>query len=87
MNLLQYIICAAIIYLIIKRDDILYEVNRMENCRSCGMSIDSTSLFCPNCHDEIKKVCDNCGKLLDIDWRFCPFCENNESTERYLTKK
>jgi RNA polymerase subunit RPABC4/transcription elongation factor Spt4 len=69
--------CALIIYLIIKRDDKLYGINsKEEKCKSCGVNINPTYLYCPHCHEEVKKVCKSCGKLIDLDWRYCPFCQD-----------
>lgn len=77
LNLIQYIICGIILYLITKSDDELYGINgKEEECKNCGTNINTTSLFCPQCHEEVKKACKNCGKLIDIDWRYCPFCKN-----------
>lgn len=78
LNLIQYTIFAVIIYLIIKQDDQSYIANGKEKCRNCGMKIDTNSLNCPYCQEEIKKRCERCGKSIDIDWRYCPFCEDNE---------
>lgn len=78
LNLLQYVICAVILYLIIKRDDSTYEINGKEKCKNCGKIIETNTLICPNCQEEVKKICDSCGRLMDIDWRYCPFCEKNE---------
>lgn len=80
LNLIQYIIYGIILYLIIKGDDKLYGIDaKEEKCKNCGMNINSTALFCPHCHEEVKKVCENCGKLIDIDWRYCPFCKNQNA--------
>ena len=79
LNLIQYIICGIILYLIINKDDKLYGINgKEEECKNCGMNINYSVLFCPHCHEEINKVCEKCGRLINIDWRYCPFCKNVE---------
>jgi RNA polymerase subunit RPABC4/transcription elongation factor Spt4 len=65
--------------LIINKDDKLYGISgKEEECKSCGTNINSTALFCPQCHEDVKRVCENCGKLIDIDWRYCPFCKDSD---------
>lgn len=80
LNLFKCLISIIIFYLIFKKIDKLDNINHMEKCRNCGRDIDSTTLYCPYCHEEHKKKCDNCGRLIDVDWRFCPFCQNEKST-------
>lgn len=78
LKLILYVIISIIIYLIVKKEEKSYANSKHEKCRNCGTIIDSDSLYCPYCNEEIKRICDGCGRLIDIEWRYCPFCENHE---------
>lgn len=87
LNIIQYILFIAIIYLALKNEDKSYLTKNKEECKYCEREIDSTSLNCPYCQEEIKKSCYSCGKLIFSDWRYCPFCEEKNYKDKNYMKK
>lgn len=48
----------------------------MENCFLCGMEINETDIFCPNCRTQLKKKCPTCGNLNTNRDIYCRGCGN-----------
>lgn len=53
---------------------LLQEMDRKNNCPSCGKAIQNDWLFCPYCHTKLKKKCVRCEKQLELQWNLCPYC-------------
>ncbi len=43
-------------------------------CKRCGLELENTAKFCPQCGEKIKLYCKECGKEILADAKFCPFC-------------
>lgn len=84
MNIIQYVIFGALIYLVLMNEDKSYLTKYKETCRNCGKEMDSTLLYCAYCQEKVKKKCDSCGKLIYTDWRYCPFCEEKGYEDEIL---
>ena len=45
------------------------------DCGQCGMTIDATHVYCPNCGERAAhRVFCECGDKVRSDWAFCPSC-------------
>ncbi|WP_247729479.1 double zinc ribbon domain-containing protein [Halovivax limisalsi] len=45
------------------------------SCGQCGMEIDASHVYCPNCGEKAThRVFCECGEEVRSDWAFCPAC-------------
>jgi hypothetical protein len=83
-------VAGLIIYLIIRPQESLAEVQErsieeealmqdMEekiSCPACRKAAQPDFAVCPYCGERLKQSCASCQRLLNLNWTVCPYCEN-----------
>ncbi|WP_254863829.1 double zinc ribbon domain-containing protein [Halovivax gelatinilyticus] len=58
-----------------ERADLESADNPVGDCGQCGMTVDSSHVYCPNCGEKAtQRVFCECGDEVWSDWSFCPSC-------------
>jgi hypothetical protein len=58
----------------LEQEALLQAIEEPEECPGCGQRIDSSFLYCPDCHTRLKKACPGCSSPLRLHWTLCPYC-------------
>jgi hypothetical protein len=58
----------------LEQEALLQAIEEPEECPGCGQRIDSSFLYCPDCHTRLKKACPECSSPLRLHWTLCPYC-------------
>ncbi|OHD65573.1 MAG: hypothetical protein A2096_05575 [Spirochaetes bacterium GWF1_41_5] len=43
-------------------------------CSQCGIKVDYSKNFCPNCNNQLRKKCENCNEMKIKDFDYCSNC-------------
>lgn len=58
----------------LEEEALLRELEETMTCHQCGVPVNETWVYCPNCHGQLQHSCPNCGKLVRNEWEICVFC-------------
>ncbi len=58
----------------LEEEALLRELEETHACHSCGVPVEGTWVYCPNCHTQLQHSCPNCANLVRNEWAICVFC-------------
>ncbi|MFO7635427.1 MAG: zinc ribbon domain-containing protein [Caldilinea sp.] len=58
----------------LEEEALLRELEETMTCHQCGIPVNETWVYCPNCHSQLQHSCPTCGKLARNEWEICVFC-------------
>jgi len=55
-------------------------------CNKCSTVVSKEYAFCPNCGDQIQKICNHCKKGFPGSWNICPYCGKSQEEKKAAKK-
>ncbi|MEZ4678113.1 MAG: zinc ribbon domain-containing protein [Caldilineaceae bacterium] len=64
----------------LEEEALLREIEETVACITCGIPVQETWVYCPNCHHQLQHSCVNCKNLVRNEWEICVYCGTNQQT-------
>lgn len=64
----------------LEEEALLREIEETLACITCGIPVQETWVYCPNCHHQLQHSCTNCKNLVRNEWEICVYCGTSQHT-------